>query len=323
MNKRLDELKSTLVQAPPAASQATKPPQWLGELLKSVPGLPADAVPHNRPKHAHLQSAIAAASLHPAIEACLHLINSDLYSAHFLVRKAQGGSRYLDWLHAVLHKLEGDFRNAKMWYTDLGNTNAGSRSQADDNKKTDETPAFGRFHEFWFVPTCNGGRGSQKRADSLELASCNDLPNCLELTAHGHTDLVFLTSLAVKAASSNAVNDNSVTGEFAKHHADTTLAEDKIKLSQSAFGLQDLQLLYRLLTHSTSCRDTVRSLSQLELVWMIGAMVQDFGWRAYTIADTVDALKVESTPAYQSEGDARKAKASNMVLNPGQGQRKF
>lgn len=232
----------------------------------------------------------------------------------------------MDWLHALLHKLEGDFRNAKMWYTDLGNTNAGASS--DDNDEANEsergkTQTFRRFHEFWFVPAANGGKGSKKDAKSLDLDTCDDLPQRLQLTAHGHADLVFLASLVLKASSSKGINHDWAKGEIKKHHSATTLAENKIKLSQSTFDLDDLQLLYCQLAHSISSQSTVRCLTQLELIWLLGAMVQDFGWREYTTSDTVEALKVEFTPTYQRVDEARKSKASNMVLTPAQGQRKL
>lgn len=74
MNKSLDELRSDLLRISPA-HPSSKPPQWLSRLLERVPGLPTDVLPHRRSAHADLQGAIAAASFHPAIEACLHLIN--------------------------------------------------------------------------------------------------------------------------------------------------------------------------------------------------------------------------------------------------------
>lgn len=86
---------------------------------------------------------------------------TDLYSAHFLVRKAQGGAKYMDWLHAILHKLEGDFRNAKMWYTDLSNSTS--------------CPAFA---EFW-------------RTSSQDAQSSSTV---VQLTAAQHTDLIAVTS---------------------------------------------------------------------------------------------------------------------------------
>lgn len=356
MDTRLDQVKRDLVDGSSAGS-ASRSPQWLHKLVDTVPGLPADAVPHNRPKHAELQAAIAEAAFHPAIEACLHLINvsffrtltfdastrrfagmlkrlsgfidrqqSDLYSAHFLVRKAQGGSRYLDWLHAVLHKLEGDFRNAKMWYTDLGNNNAGASGDkkagsSEESKGTADV--FRRFHEFWLVPATNGGAGERKDGGSLDVGSLDSLPQKGQLTAHGHTDLIFLTTLAQKAATSSAVGSDAVKRDIEKHHRSTTEAEDKIKASQSAFALDELQSLFEKLVKSESSQRIVRGVTQLELLWMLSAMVKDFGWRQYGMADAVEALKVESTPAHQSLDDDQKSKASNMVFNPSQGQRTF
>lgn len=74
MEGKLEELKKKLTTY--SAPGGTKnSPTWLAWLLDNVPGLPADAVPHNIPNHADLQGAIADGSFHPAIEACLHLLN--------------------------------------------------------------------------------------------------------------------------------------------------------------------------------------------------------------------------------------------------------
>uniref|UniRef100_V5GTE0 Uncharacterized protein n=1 Tax=Kalmanozyma brasiliensis (strain GHG001) TaxID=1365824 RepID=V5GTE0_KALBG len=237
MATQLDQVKRDLVGGS-SVGPTSKPPQWLHKLLGTVPGLPADAVPHNRPKHAELQAAIAEAAYHPAIEACLHLINRE-----------KGGT--------------------------------------------------------------------------LDLESLNDLPRQVQLTAHGHIDLVFLTTLAQKAATSSAVGSDAVQRDIEKHHRSTTEAEDKIKASQSAFALDELQSLFEKLVDSESAQKAVRGVTQLELLWMLSAMVEDFGWRHYGMADAVEALKVESTPAHQSLDDDRKSKASNMVFNPSQGQRIF
>ncbi|GAC98513.1 hypothetical protein PHSY_006107 [Pseudozyma hubeiensis SY62] len=243
----------------------------------------------------------------------------DLYSAHFLVRKAQGGSRYLDWLHAILHKLEGDFRNAKMWYTDLGNSNVGNSHEAPrGERQPDEAPIFGRFREFWFVPAANGGAGERSPGTDLDLHNSDRLPKDVKLTAHGHTDLIFLSTLSNRASSTKTVSGEFVAREMEKHHSTTTLAEDKIRDSQSAFSLDELEVLYESVSP-----EAVGNVTQLELAWMLEAMVNDFGWRQYGMADAVQALKLESTPAHQKVDDDRKEKASNMVFNPGQGQRKF
>lgn len=50
-------------------------PSWLEKFLTTVPGGPADVTPHNKPRHPQTSSYIADAFLHPAMEACLHLIN--------------------------------------------------------------------------------------------------------------------------------------------------------------------------------------------------------------------------------------------------------
>lgn len=63
----------------------------------------------------------------------------------------------MDWLHAILHKLEGDFRNAKMWYSDLGSSVS--------------CPAFAQF---W--SSSDDGRSS-----------------VVDLTAAQHTDLIAFT----------------------------------------------------------------------------------------------------------------------------------
>lgn len=78
-----------------------------------------------------LGSAISNALVAPPLEAGLHLLNGDLYAAHFLVRKMQTGKGGADgalpgrgfglWAHAILHRLEGDWENARAWYRDVAN----------------------------------------------------------------------------------------------------------------------------------------------------------------------------------------------------------
>ncbi|KAJ1040582.1 hypothetical protein NDA10_001223 [Ustilago hordei] len=253
MAQRLEEIKETLLLASHAGqTNNVCPPQWLGRLLNSVPALSLEAVPHNRPNHADLQGVIADASLHPAMEACLHLIN------------------------------------------------------------------------FWFVPATNGGAGERTAAKELDLQRSQSLSHALRLTAHQHTDLVFLASLASKAASSSALkSSDSIARENEKHHSSTTISEDKIKDSKSAFDANELQNLYAELQQDTRSQEAVGSLTKLELVWMLSSMVDDFGWSRFEMEETVQALKLESTPANQAVDKERKDKATNMVFNPAQGQRKF
>ena len=66
---------------------------------------------------------ITSLSLHPTLESALHLLNSDLPSAHFLLRKMQSPPATESmYLHAILHKLEGDLSNAKAWYCDVSSS---------------------------------------------------------------------------------------------------------------------------------------------------------------------------------------------------------
>ncbi|KAE9377962.1 hypothetical protein N431DRAFT_297600, partial [Stipitochalara longipes BDJ] len=58
--------------------------------------------------------------VHPSIEAALHLLNDDLVSAHFLVRHMQAPPQYESMmLHGILHRIEGDYENARAWYGDV------------------------------------------------------------------------------------------------------------------------------------------------------------------------------------------------------------
>jgi len=103
-----------------------------------------------------------------------------------------------------------------------------------------------------------------------------------------------------------------------KYYRETTLTEVKINNSQSAFSLDELQELFRKFSPAA-----VQGRVQFELVWLLKCMVEDFGWHEYSMVDTVNAFQVESTSARERVEDGRKSKASNMVFNPSQGQRKF
>ncbi|KAF2269012.1 hypothetical protein CC78DRAFT_575560 [Lojkania enalia] len=65
-------------------------------------------------------AAISALELHPTLEAALHILNHDLPSAHFVVRKMDGPPAIEAMLlHAILHRVEGDFHNARLWIADV------------------------------------------------------------------------------------------------------------------------------------------------------------------------------------------------------------
>jgi len=85
-------------------------------LVKPGPVLPP---PASAPFQS-LTHAISSLFLHPSIEAALHLLNDDLVSAHFLVRHMQAAPQYESMmLHGILHRIEGDYENARAWYRDV------------------------------------------------------------------------------------------------------------------------------------------------------------------------------------------------------------
>ncbi|KAM0710978.1 hypothetical protein Q7P35_001717 [Cladosporium inversicolor] len=81
------------------------------------PVLPS-ASPH--PRNPDLSHAISSLAVHPTLEALLHILNSDLSSAHFLVRHMEAKPAVEGmFVHGILHRVEGDYRNAEAWYRDV------------------------------------------------------------------------------------------------------------------------------------------------------------------------------------------------------------
>lgn len=103
----------------------------------------------NPPWSPTLKASIADAQLHPLIEVTLHIMNDDLFSAHFLLRKLQEDD-WGKWLHGLLHAREGDLRNAKCWYRDV-------------------PPALLRL--FYVQPTSRPDAGDSGASDTHVLAS--------------------------------------------------------------------------------------------------------------------------------------------------------
>jgi hypothetical protein len=110
-----------------------------------------------------LQPRIASLLVHPALEAALHLLNHALLPAHFLVRKMQN-VRVGQHLHGVLHRVEGDYDNARVWYAEA--SGLGERTDA----KT-EHAGEGCFVGFWSGVARKGGLGESGEAKGdAELA---------------------------------------------------------------------------------------------------------------------------------------------------------
>lgn len=49
-------------------------------------------------------------------KAVLHLMNDDLASAHPFAQAAEGQG-LADWAHAIIHRREGDYGNARYWFS--------------------------------------------------------------------------------------------------------------------------------------------------------------------------------------------------------------
>jgi len=82
--------------------------------------LPAPLLPPGKAFNPALTDRISSLYLHPAVETALHLLNADLPSAHFLARHMQAAPAYEGmYLHGILHRIEGDYDNARAWYGDI------------------------------------------------------------------------------------------------------------------------------------------------------------------------------------------------------------
>jgi hypothetical protein len=49
------------------------------------------------------------------VRGVLHMLNDDLPSAH-AIAQSEDGEMTFDYLHAIVHRREGDYGNAKYWY---------------------------------------------------------------------------------------------------------------------------------------------------------------------------------------------------------------
>ena len=71
------------------------------------------------------------------------MLNHDLPSAHFLVRHMQAPPALEGMLlHSILHRSEGDFRNARLWLSDVGDACEGWKpKKRDEGERLDDETA--------------------------------------------------------------------------------------------------------------------------------------------------------------------------------------
>lgn len=96
------------------------------EVLQKLSTFPPPLLPPGKSYDANLTARIASLQAHPTIEAALHILNHDLPSAHFLVRHMQSPPAVEGMLlHAIVHRIEGDYDNSRAWYSDVGGEEKG------------------------------------------------------------------------------------------------------------------------------------------------------------------------------------------------------
>jgi len=115
-----------------------------------------------------LSSKIAAASLHPTLESLLHILNGDLSSAHFLCRHMQNRPAWEGmYIHGLLHRVEGDYRNAEAWYGDVSESECFHRAWPGDNGLEDAKAFIQRIEKL--------RKEKQGCADELERESKREI----------------------------------------------------------------------------------------------------------------------------------------------------
>lgn len=86
-------------------------------------GFPVLPSPSPYPRDKRLSDTITSLSVHPTLEALLHILNNDLPSAHFLCRHMQNAPAWEGmFIHGLLHRVEGDYRNAEAWYGNVADS---------------------------------------------------------------------------------------------------------------------------------------------------------------------------------------------------------
>jgi hypothetical protein len=101
--------------------------------------------PPQRSTFPELTAIISDLQLHPTIEAALHMLNSDLPSAHFLVRHMQAPPAVEGMLlHGILHRAEGDFDNSRAWIGDVKDACEGYQPKKKSEGQKLDTDVFSK-----------------------------------------------------------------------------------------------------------------------------------------------------------------------------------
>lgn len=120
-----------------------------------------------------LGNEIANLCLHPTLEAALHILNLDLPSAHFLLRHMQCAPAWEGmFLHGILHRVEGDYDNARAWYRDVKDSEVFSYAwgRSSDTSSTSTGSRSGIDAALAFIAEVQSLKGRGK-GDREELGS--------------------------------------------------------------------------------------------------------------------------------------------------------
>jgi len=103
-----------------SSSHPSKPSSTYTSLKSHLQQFPYPITPPGKSHDPTLTALIADLAVHPTLEAALHLLNADLPSAHFLVRHMSSNPAVEGMLlHAILHRIEGDYDNNRAWCRDV------------------------------------------------------------------------------------------------------------------------------------------------------------------------------------------------------------
>ena len=94
-------------------------PRSFSELFDILASRPALPLRPKAPFDPALMAKIDALDADDAVKAGLHLLNDDLARAHALAQEHEG-DKTCDYWHAIVHRREGDFDNAKYWLRQVG-----------------------------------------------------------------------------------------------------------------------------------------------------------------------------------------------------------
>jgi hypothetical protein len=95
-------------------------------VITTLKSYPPPLLPSGHAYNSQTTASIASLQLHPSLEAALHILNHDLPGAHFLVRHMEAPPAVEGMtLHAILHRIEGDYDNARAWYRDVAGNEQG------------------------------------------------------------------------------------------------------------------------------------------------------------------------------------------------------